>query len=59
MSYVKWEIWFVLSMISLISMLFIGTLPGSVQAFPNYLYGLALVVINFIVCIAYGNKTKS
>ena len=54
-----WETWFIISVILLLSFLFVGTLPGSVQTFPNFCYGAIPVTINFLVCIFIGSQSSN
>ena len=49
-----WERWFIISIIFLLSTLFIGTLYNSKTNFPNYLYWLTGATINLIICLIIG-----
>ena len=54
-----WEIWFILSCIIFLSLIFIGTLEGSKQFCPNWLYYTLGSIINMLVCIYVGIRTPS
>ena len=54
-----WEIWFVLSIIIFLSLMIIGTLHGSKQFCPNWLYYILGSIINMLACIYIGIKTTS
>ena len=54
-----WEIWFILSCIIFLSLIFIGTLEGSKQFCPNWLYYILGSIINMLVCIYVGIRTPS
>lgn len=51
-----WEMWFVTSVVGVLSTIFLGSLDGSVEMFPNYPYWASAVMINFLVCLYYGCK---
>lgn len=53
-----WEIWFVSSVIIMISLLIIGTTDGSKEFIPNFPYYITLSTINLIVCIITGSKKQ-
>jgi hypothetical protein len=50
------ETWFVASFIILFAYLFVGTLEGSMQMFPNWPYFAGLALINFLICLYYGTR---
>lgn len=49
-----WEIWFIISVVISIALFLVGTLPGSVDTFPDFLYGFIPAIINLVVCVCYG-----
>ncbi len=49
-----WEIWFIISVIVFASLFLVGTLPGSVNAFPYFLWVFIPSIINLAVCIICG-----
>ena len=51
-----WERWFNISTIILFSLFLVGTLPGSVDAFPYFLWVFIPSIINMSVCVLYGLK---
>jgi len=51
-----WETWFIASIIVLGSLFFVGTLPGSVDAFPYFLWVFIPSMFNLAICIYYGTK---
>jgi len=51
-----WEVWFISSIIVLGSLFFVGTLPGSVDAFPYFLWVFIPSMFNLAICIYYGTK---
>ena len=54
-----WEIWFILSCIIFLSLIFIGTLEGSKQFCPNWVYYTLGSIINMLTCIYVGIRTPS
>lgn len=54
-----WEIWFILSCIIFLSLIFIGTLEGSKQFCPNWLYYTSGSIINMLAAIYVGVRTPS
>ena len=54
-----WNIWFTLSCIIFLSLIFIGTLEGSKQFCPNWLYYMLGTIINMLACIYVGVRTPS
>lgn len=48
-----WEIWFVISTILFLSVLFIGALEPNLMWFPYYVIATS---INLIICIIVGSK---
>lgn len=52
-----WETWFVASVIIILAFLFVGTLPGSQETFPNWLPFMLASCINLSICLYYGFKT--
>lgn len=49
-----WNIWFTLSTIIFLSLIFIGTLEGSKQFCPNWLYYMLGSIINMLAAIYIG-----
>ncbi len=56
MRQLAWERWFIVSVVTFISLFFIGTLPGSVDAFPYFLWAFIPSIINLATCVIYGTK---
>lgn len=54
-----WERWFIVSLVVFGCLFFIGTLPGSVDAFPDFLFVFIPSVINLAICIMYGTKDST
>ena len=54
-----WEIWFILSTIIFLSLIFIGTLEGSKQFCPNWLYYMLASITNMLAAIYVGLKIPS
>ena len=54
-----WEMWFIASLLVFGSLFFVGTLPGSVDAFPNFVWYFIPSVINLAICIYYGTKEST
>lgn len=51
-----WETWFVLSFVIIISYIFVGTIEGSQDMFPNWYIFATIVMFNFILCLHKGFK---
>lgn len=51
-----WEIWFVISVLVFSCLFLVGTLPGSVEAFPNFIWFFIPSTINLAICVIYGTK---
>ena len=51
-----WEIWFISSIIVFGSLFLVGTLPGSVDALPYFLWFFIPSVFNLAICIYNGTK---
>ena len=49
MKYSIWSIWFTISLIAFIIIAFIGVLPGSVEAFPNWPYYAFFITLNLTI----------
>lgn len=56
MKQLAWERWFIVSVVALASLFFIGTLPGSVEAFPYFLWVFIPSIINLAACVICGTK---
>jgi lipopolysaccharide export LptBFGC system permease protein LptF len=56
MKQITWEVWLYISVFVFFSLFFMGTMPGSVTAFPNFLWYFIPSVINLAVCLFYGLK---
>lgn len=54
-----WERWFITSLVLFGALFFIGTMPGSVEAFPNFLWAFIPSVINLAICLYYGTKDST
>jgi hypothetical protein len=54
-----WEVWFISSVGISFGLFMIGTLPGSVEVFPTFLWYFIPSIINLAVCLYYGNKKDS
>jgi len=51
-----WETWFVASFVILVSYIFVGTMEGSKDMFPNWAIFTVIAMINFIFCTVKGLK---
>lgn len=51
-----WETWFIVSIVIFFAYFFVGTLPHSVEHYPNWLPFMIGSVINLLVCIYYGTR---
>jgi hypothetical protein len=51
-----WEVWFIASVLLFSAVFFVGTVEGSREVFPNYVWALGSSVINLAVCFYYGSK---
>lgn len=51
-----WELWFLVSVVVFSAFFFVGTLEGSREMFPNFLWGLVPSIINLAICIYCGFK---
>jgi hypothetical protein len=51
-----WEAWFIVSIIASSSLFFVGTIEGSRDMFPNFLWAFIPSIINLAVCLYYGLK---
>lgn len=49
-----WETWFIISLVLLFVMLFIGTIENSKTIFPNWPYFAGVVIINLVLCLIKG-----
>ncbi len=54
-----WEMWFITSLAIFGSLFLVGTLPGSVEAFPNFLWYFLASTINLVICLYYGTKDST
>jgi hypothetical protein len=55
---ILWSGWFTISIIVFLGYLYIGTLEGSKEAFPNWPYYTGIVIINLIICTIIGIKKR-
>jgi hypothetical protein len=53
-----WETWFVASIVIFFAYLFVGTLPNSLDQFPNWLPFFIASIVNLSICIYYGVKPR-
>lgn len=53
-----WEMWFISSVIIMISLLIIGTTDGSKEFVPNFPYYITLSTINLMICIIIGYRKQ-
>lgn len=53
-----WEAWFISSVGISFGLFMIGTLPGSVEVFPTFLWYFIPSIINLAVCLYYGTKKR-
>jgi uncharacterized membrane protein SirB2 len=51
-----WETWFVASFIIVIAYIFVGTMEGSQEMFPNWYIFTIIAMFNFILCIHRGMR---
>jgi lipopolysaccharide export LptBFGC system permease protein LptF len=51
-----WEVWFISSVGIFLGLFMIGTLPGSVEVFPTFLWYFIPSIINLAVCLYIGTK---
>jgi lipopolysaccharide export LptBFGC system permease protein LptF len=51
-----WEVWFISSVGVFLGLFMIGTLPGSVEVFPTFLWYFIPSIINLAVCLYIGTK---
>ena len=51
-----WEIWFTLSIITMLLWLFIGTIPDSIYFYPNWPLHTIIIFINLMICSIIGFK---
>ncbi len=56
MKQTTWETWFIVSIIIFAALFLVGTLPGSVETFPYFLWAFIPSIINLVVCVCYGAK---
>lgn len=49
-----WELWFLSSALVFGGLLFISTIDGFNEAFPNFLWGFIPALFNLAVCVYYG-----
>ena len=56
MKQLTWERWFISSLVLFVALFFIGTLPGSVDTFPYFLWVFIPSIINLAACVIYGTK---
>jgi hypothetical protein len=54
-----WEMWLIISVIVFGCLFFIGTLPGSVDAFPSFLWFFIPSIFNLAICVCYGTKEST
>jgi hypothetical protein len=54
----RWEIWFLISVVIFGAYLFVGMLDGSREYFPNWPYFAMLATINLFVSIIVGTRRK-
>jgi hypothetical protein len=54
-----WEVWFISSVGIVFGLFMIGTLPGSVEVFPSFLWYFIPSVINLLICIYCGTKDST
>lgn len=51
-----WELWFLSSVIVFGTFFFVGTIEGSQEAFPNFLWGFIPALFNLAICSYYGTR---
>lgn len=54
MKQLTWERWFIISIVAFASLFLVGTLPGSVDTFPYFLWAFIPSIINLAACIICG-----
>jgi hypothetical protein len=54
-----WEAWFISSVGIVFGLFMIGTLPGSVEVFPSFLWYFIPSIINLLICLYYGTKDST
>jgi hypothetical protein len=55
---ILWNGWFTISIMAYLGYLYIGTLEGSREAYPNWPYYIAAITINLIICVIIGIKKR-
>jgi len=51
-----WELWFVASALVFGAFFFVGSIEGSLEAFPNFFWGFIPALFNLAICSYYGTK---
>lgn len=57
-SYKIWEVWLYVSIVILVAFLFVGTLEGSKEEYPNWYLGVMCAIGNLLACVIKGATTK-
>lgn len=54
MRQLAWERWFIISVVAFASLFLVGTLPGSVDTFPYFLWVFIPSIFNLAACVIFG-----
>jgi hypothetical protein len=54
-----WERWFIASLVLFCALFLLGTLPGSIELFPDFLFVFIPATINLAICIIWGTKDST